>query len=591
MMPRAGIGGAGAMLSPMRPWLADVTRAGVRADFIAGVTNAAVALPQGVAFATIAGLSPEYGLFALMVPTLVAAWWGSSSVMMSGPTTAISAVVLATLTQFATPGTADYVTLALTLTIFVGALQLIAGLMRLGGLISFVSHSVIVGFTAVAALLIAASQLAPAMGIPADHSPNALGRFQSVLSQLSEAQWPAMMVCVTTIGTIIAAQWIDRRLPAYMLGLAAGALVGAGLSATGLVVDTFAPLPSVLPRPLLPNPSMSDVAALAPGALSIALVGLLEAISIGRVFALRRGEAYDPNQEIVGQGLSNLAGGMFQAYASSGSFTRSGLNADAGGRTPLAALFAVVALIGMLVILAPLVVFIPIPAIAGVILCVAWRLIDLDEIRHIMLSRGETLILVATFVTGVLTDLEFAIVVGVLASLAVLLKEIARPYVGVGAPALLGGRRRFINAERHGLVQCPRIALWRLEGLLCFASVDQVAQAFRRLEAKQTDQTIKILTLKGVGKLDLAGADFLVREIREARRKGGELHIISVLQERREALERLGVLGELGSTRLHRNKQEAVAAAVQQVAPDHCRICRARVFVECGGRPSPDDPG
>ncbi len=574
-----------ALFSLRRPWFANLSAESAKADLLAGLTNAAIVLPQGVAFAIIAGLPPEMGLYTAMITVVVAAFWGSSMIMVSGPTTAISAILFATLSELAPPGTPDYVSLALTMTVLVGLLQLVAGVARLGALISFISHSVIVGFTAAAAILIAVSQLGSAMGLSLEQGGSILERLARVAAEADETLWSAVAVALVTLATIVLFQRIDRRIPAYLIALVAGSAFALLIGASDRGVATFSALPSVLPSPTLPLAPLGDVVGLFQGALSIAFIGLLEAISIGRAFAVRRGERYNSNQEIVGQGLSNIVGGFFQAYAGSGSFTRSGLNAECGAKTPLAAILAAVWLLAMLLILAPLVVYIPVPAMAGLILYVAWRLIDFSEIRHIMHSRSETWILLATFLAGVLLDLEFAIVTGVIMSLIFFLYESAHPFVGVGAPTIENGRRVFRNAERLNLPQCPRISGLRIEGPLFFASIEKVEARFRQIEADNPGQNIKILGLRSVGKIDLAGADFLVNEIKRARRQGGDFYIIAARPETVGRLERLGVLKELGEDHLFKNKEPAIAAAVRKVDPEVCAGCKARVFLECASKP------
>lgn len=574
-----------AMLSPRRPWMARIDRATIRADALAGLTNAAIVLPQGVAFAIIAGLPPHFGLFTAMITTAVAALWGSSSVMVSGPTTAISAVLFTALSSHAVPGSETYIALALAVTVMVGLIQLAAGLARLGGLVSFISHSVIVGFTAAAAILIAVSQLGGTLGVEVSGGGGIFERLSDLLSAIDETRPAALAIAAVTFLSILAIQRVDSRIPAYIVALAAGAGMGWLLDAPGQGIAMFSALPAVVPSLLIPDVGPSQVFDLLPAAATIAFVGLLEAISIGRSFAVRRGERFDANQEIIGQGLSNSVGGLFQCYAGSGSFTRSGLNADSGARTPMAALMAAGFLLVMLLILAPLLTWIPVPAISGIILYVAWRLINFAEIRHILRSRAETAILGATFLTGVITHLELAIVVGVIASLVVFLYDSATPSVAVGAPTEVNGHRCFRNAEAYDLPQCPQLRVMWLHGPLFFASVDAVEASLRGMEARNPAQSTRILMLKGTEKLDMAGADFLISEIRRARQGCGDFHIIASNIRMVQRLDRLNVVAALGRANLHDDKTSAIAAAVPALRDDIFRDCVLRVFRECQHRP------
>ncbi|TNF22588.1 MAG: SulP family inorganic anion transporter [Rhodobacteraceae bacterium] len=573
------------MLTPLRPWMARMSPATLRADALAGLTNAAIFLPQGVAFAIIAGLPPHYGLYTAMITTAIAAIWGSSSVMVSGPTTAISAVLFTSISAQATPGTETYIALALAVTVMVGLVQLAAGLARLGGLIAFISHSVIVGFTAAAAILIGVSQLGGALGIEVAGGGGIFERLSRLLAAIGGTHPTALAIAAVTLASILVIQRIDRRIPAYIVALVAGSATGWALDAQAQGIAMFAELPAVIPSFLVPDVGASQIVALLPAAATIAFVGLLEAISIGRSFAVRRGERFDPNQEIVGQGLSNTIGGFFQCYAGSGSFTRSGLNAESGARTPMAAVLAAIFLLVLLLILAPLVRYIPVPAISSIILYVAWRLVNFAEIRHILRSKAETAILAATLLTGILTHLELAIVAGVIASLVRFLYDSARPFVGVGAPTYVDGHRCFRNADTFNLPQCPQLRMMRMHGPVFFASVDAVETALRRMDRAHPDQTTQILELKGTETVDMAGADFLISEIRRARRRGGDFHIIATYPGLLRRLARMGVIDVLGADHLHANKTRAIAMGVPSLRDDICQRCRARVFFECSQRP------
>lgn len=575
-------------LSLRRPWHSDVTVATIRKDVFAGLTGAALVLPQGVAFALIAGLPPEYGLFSAVVIAVVAALWGSSRVMVSGPATAISALVFVTLSGFASAGTPEYISLVLTLTFMVGVMQLISGLAGLGALIAFVSHSVIVGFTAAAALLIAVSQLPAIFGIEVARGGEVFERVAQLIPELGNMHPGAMVVGGVTLISVVVMQLIDRRIPAFILALVVGGLVAQLPLWPEGQIAFFQPLTSVVPAVTVPSFDLNLWGQLLPGAAAIAFVGLLEAISIGKTFAARRGEQYDSNQEVIGQGLSNTVGSFLQCYAGSGSFTRSGVNVESGAQTPLSILFASAFLLLALVVVGPLVRFVPVPAMGAVILYVAWRLVNLREIRHILASsRSETLILLSTFLTGIFSELDFAIMVGVVVSLVVFLKDSAQPLVAVGAPTKSNGRRVFRNAETMGLPECPQIRMMRIEGPLFFASVEHIEREFDRIEARADTRQSRILSLKAVNKIDLTGADFLIEEARKARMQGRDLHLIAVAAPTLRVLKRLGVRGTVGNNNIHSHKTEAIAEAVHRAEDAICARCTLRVFEECAAKPGP----
>jgi SulP family sulfate permease len=568
---------------PARQWLSQVNGQTVRADAFAGFTNAAIVLPQGVAFATIAGLPPEYGLYTAMITAVIAAIFGSSMIMISGPTTAISAVLFATLSDVAAPGTARYIELALMLTVMVGIFQMAGGIGKLGGIVSFVSHSVMTAFTAAAALLIGVSQLAGALGVHVERGGNVIERIWRLGEHFIEVNMMAVLISSFTLISAITLAKLAPKLPGFLIALVAGSGLAYLLDAKSHGVSMVGALPNDLPTLHVPSVSFSDVGALAPGAAAIALVGLLEAISIGRAFAVRRKEDFDANQEMVGQGLSNAIGGFFQCYAGSGSFTRSGVNASSGAMTPMSGLFASAFLALILLFIAPLVAYIPVPAMAGLILFVAWKLIDVTELRHILGTRcAETVILCLTLAAGLFIELDFAIYVGVIASLCVFIYESASPELPIITPMMsANGQRKFHAVGTPVPELCPQLLIMRLDGPLFFGSVEAVEKRLKIIRKTHKRQKHWVFTMKSVGKIDLAGADLLIKVIREIKADGGSFRIVAHFEPLIKSLDRLHVLDELGQDKLYSSKFEALAAATQDLDKHICKGCLRDIFVEC----------
>ncbi|MGR3455294.1 SulP family inorganic anion transporter [Pseudooceanicola sp.] len=572
-------------------WIRHVGPRDLRADLLAGLTNAAVVLPQGIAFAIIAGLPPEYGLYTSMISAAVAALLGSSMVMVSGATTALSALLFSSISGLAPLGSATYINFVLVTTLLVGLFQVAAGITRLGRLVSFVSHSVLVGFTAVAAILIGISQLSGALGVAVEPGGTVVERLLRLVGQIEEANPAAMAVSGATLAMLLLLTRFARRLPGFIIALACGAGLAWAIDGPERGITMIQPLSAALPSFTVPEFTFSNISLLAPGAAAIALLGLLEAITIGRSFALRRGESFDANREIMGQGVSNLVGGLFQSYASSGSFTRSGVNMEAGARTPFSALFASGFLALLLVFFAPAITLIPYPAIAGLILYVSWRLIQFSEIRHILQSsRSETIVLGLTVAAGLMISLESSVYAGVIASFAVFLWQSARPEVVVTVPTTMAnGRRKFRNARAHKLPECPQLVTLRLDGPLYFGSVEHVEAAVRRIENARVRHPHIVFVLKGGGTIDLAGADMLIREIRQTRAHGRQFRIVALYPPLIRALHRYHVIDELGEENLHVSKGDAIEAAMTGMVPEVCATCRKRVFGECALLPAPPD--
>lgn len=564
-------------------WVRQVTPATLRADLVAGLTGATVVLPQGVAFATIAGLPPQYGLFTAMVTPIVAAVFGSSMVMVSGPTTAISAVVFSALSGIYAPGSAAFIQMALTVTVMVGVIQIAFGLAGIGRLAAFVSPSVMLGFTAAAAVLIAVAQAPDALGVVVEARDTVFERVAAAIWAAPQADWRAVLIAATALLTAAGFRALSPHAPNFLVALVLASLVGYLVDAEAAGVRMVGALPTIVPSFTMPTLSLAELAKAKEAAFAIALIGLLEAISIGRAFAARARQPFDADQETVGQGLSNTIGGLFQCYPGSGSFTRSGLNVEAGARTPMAAIFASVFLFAILWYLAPVAAHIPIPALAGVILYVAAKLIAVRAIANAArASRAEGVIILATVVAGLVVKLEFSIYVGVILSLLIFLSKTARPTLAISAP---DGEGVFRNAQLFNLPECPQIVFTRLDGPLYFGSTDAVSRAFREIEHRRPSQKHVVLVLKGVGDIDFNGGEVIAEEAERRRALGGSLSIVTRYAPLLKRLTKLGVIARLDKGAVYARKGDAIAGVTERLSDAVCARCSARIFSECAAKP------
>jgi len=395
----------------------------VRADLMAGLTGAVVVLPQGVAFATLAGMPPQYGLYAAMLPCIVAALFGSSRLMVTGPANAISLTTMALIAPLALPGSPDYVRLVLTLSFLVGAMQLLLGMARVGAIVERVPHSVVVGFTAGAALLIIVNQLAPALGLSLPRGSSAWQQLHAVATHLNEVQWPALLAAVLTVVVAVAARPLNRWVPAMLLAVLAGTLgvkLMAWLVPAWPVLTTVQALPGPLPPLSWPDLSIDTVRSLFGATLVMTLLALTEATAIAKAVARQYNDTLDGNREFIGQGLANLAGAFFSSMPASGSFNRSGVNVEAGARTPLAAASAAVFLVLILSLVAPLATHLPLAVVAGLLFVVARGLIDVAEMRRLWNEEPlERAPLAVTLIGTVALSLEWAILLGITSALLV----------------------------------------------------------------------------------------------------------------------------------------------------------------------------
>ena len=570
---------------PFLQWWPRVNRVTLRADGLAGLTGAVVVLPQGVAFATIAGMPPEYGLYAAIVPAIVAALFGSSWHLVSGPTTAISIVVYSTMSTLAEPGTPPYIGLVLMATFLTGVFQLAMGLARMGVLVNFISHTVIVGFTAGAALLIIASQIQHFFGIPMERGLSFLETMQAFVTHARDIDFLVTSVGLATLLTGLLVRRRYPRFPYMIAAMLAGSVFAALLTVIpGLLaaqqITTVSALPAALPQLALPDFSLEALRKTVSVAIAITMLGLTEAVSIARSIALRSEQRIDGNQEFIGQGLSNILGSFFSAYASSGSFNRSGLNYEAGAKTPLASVFAALALVLILLLLAPLARYLPIPALAGVLFLIAWGLIDFRAIRNIFhTSRSEAAVLAITLFATLTTRLETAIYIGVLLSLMLYLARTSRPRIVDVKPDPT--EHTYLLTTRSGLPGCPQMKILRLNGSIFFGAVDHVHSVLQRIDADNPQQKHLLIEMTGVNFVDVAGAEMLAMEAKRRRRLGGGLYFYRVNEDVMALLTRGGYLDEIGKENIFPVKSRAVGFIYPKLDTEICRTCERQIFREC----------
>lgn len=566
-------------------WMLRADRASLRADALAGLTGATIVLPQAVAFAAIAGLPPQYGFYTAIVPTIVAALAGSSWHAVSGPTTAISVLVFSALSYQFSPGSPAFVSAAIGLTLLVGIVQFLLAAARLGVLVDFVSHSVMTGFITGAALLIALSQVGGLLGLSLPRPTEPVDFARELAAGLAATDLPIVAVGLSAVAIGIIVRLVRPGWPNYLLALLGASGLSLALGGAAAGIPTIGAVGAVLPRFELPAVGPAMIRDQGSAALAIALVGLLEALSVSRAIAVRSGQPINGNREILGQGLSNIFGSFFQSYPSSASFTRSGVNYDAGARSPLAAILAALFLVLILALVGDWFALVPQPALAGVILLVAWRLIDFGEWRHVLASGSETAIAFATFGTTLLIDLEFAIYVGVILSILFFIRGASRPLIAVGVPDPKNPRRMFVDAAPNKLPECPQMMITRLDGPLFFGSVEFVRRQFRVFEAERPGQTHMLFIVKGVGEIDMPGADLLIEESGRRQRRGGSLHLQTRTPRTIAKLARFKVMRALTRNRIHLSKGDAISEMVPRLDGDICASCRVRIFHECARQP------
>ena len=604
------------VLGLLGPWVADLDRATLRptlkADLQAGLIGAVVVVPQGLAYATLAGLPPVWGLYTCIVPCIVAALLGSSRLMHSGPTNATSlalAAMLAPLVAVATAGAggAAYLQAALLLTFATGLLQALLGALRLGALANFVSPSVLLGFTSGAALLIVWHALKALAG-------HGVGPGTGGLAGLHVSPAEAAVAALTLATALAGQRWL-RAGQQMLLALVAGGLAAWALRAAGWPTAALDRVTAGLPgfEPLSLN--VDVLQRLAGPALALAVVALGQTMAVGKALAGRRGELFDPNRECLAQGASNLVGPFFHCFVSGGSLNRSVLNEQSGARTPLAAVASALFVAVLVVAGGAVLAWIPAASITALLLLVAWSLVDRPHWTRVWrLDRIEAGIAALTLLATLTLSLDVAILGGVAASLATYLYRSARPALrSMGFdqppadPADPGPPRYrpFVvvdaapdadteeivpaPAVRH-LPECPQLKLLRMEGSVYFGAVAHVGDHLHRLRAVQQPQRHLLVMGKSMSSIDLAGADLWETERIRRRAMGGDLYFHRPRPQVMDLWRRSGFLDRLGAGHIFDSKPAALAAIVPRLDPAICQACHARIFAECRAQPAPDHP-
>jgi sulfate permease, SulP family len=417
---------------PFLRWWPEVGRETTRGDLLAGFTGAILALPQSIAFALLAGLPPEYGLYTAMVPPVLSALFGSSFHMVTGPTNAVAILLLLSLSPIAAPGSAEYLGLVLTITFLTGLFQFVMGLARLGTLVNFISNTVIVGFSAGAAILIAATQVKGFFGLsmPADASfVETLRQFALQLGRINP--YVTAVGVFTLVGGVAAKQYFPQvpyMISATVLGTLFAWLLDLYFGATVTGIKTVGSLPSSLPPLSHPDLSLDSIRKTLPVAVANTILALVLAVGVGRSLGMKSGQRIDTNQEFIGQGLSNIVGSFFSCYPSAGSFNRSASNYEAGAKTPMAAVYSCAFLVVIVLLVAPLAAYLPIASMAAILFLVAYALIDVRRIWFIVAtSRSEAAVMLVTFSAALFANLEIAIFAGVILSLLLFLNQARAP--------------------------------------------------------------------------------------------------------------------------------------------------------------------
>ena len=559
-------------------------------DLIAGLTVAAVAIPQSMAYAAIAGLPVKYGLYTAIVMTAVGALFDSSKQLINGPTNAISIALLSALSPFPE---GEKVAIAVFLAMFVGLIQSGITLLRLGDLSRYISHSVIVGFTAGAAVLLVLDQLKNLLGLagaggPADHF---IKRFWLTITEGGPIHGWTLAIGIGTIVLILCLQWVSRRIrlriPEFMIVIIVAATIVwafnlAKISTNGVVVKhgvgVVGEVPSALPSFSIPTVEWNQVHQLSGSALAIAILGLLEAIAMAKAIAGDTGQKLDINQQCLSEGLANLTGSFFHCFPGSGSLTRSSINHHAGAATQWSGVFSAIAVAGFVLLFAPLAMYIPRASLAGILIVSAWRMVDYKKLMYyIRATRFDAGIVLATAFSAVAVSVEFCVMIGTFLSFVFYVPRAAMMHL----TELTITPERVIREKMHDDPPCTRMLLFDLEGELFFGSAQNLEKALMRIEHRASDGIrIVVLRLKRVRNPDAVCLDLLENFLKRMEKNGITVFLCGVRQDMFKVLSNIGLLSWFGPDRIFiesaatwSSTLSAVRAAHAMLGNDLCPHC------------------
>lgn len=549
----------------------------LRGDFMAALTLTPMAIPQVMAYALIAGVHPQYGIYAAILPVIIAGLWGSSRYLVAGPTNAIAMVIFSSVATVSVGGVAlsslppemqmPYI---FGMALLCGAIQVGMGLARLGELVNFISHSVMVGFASGAALLIAAGQLGTVLGLSGPKPSGFFPQLGWVLENVSRINFWSVGLAVLTIILCLVLRRISRRFPAALVALVIAGLVGALLDVQSRGVALVGPIPSIIP-PFSPPPSF-DIGILNDlfmPALAIALLGAVESLAMGKQLAGVKGDHFDGSRELIGQGLGNVAAGLTSGIPGCGSFTRSAIMITSGGRTRMGTVFSGVLALPLLAAVAPFISWLPMPALGGVLLIVCVQMINIESIRlSFMATKIDRTVLLLTFASTLILDLERAVFIGVLASLILYVYKTAHPRVRRLAPS-----DPLLQDAPSDLP--PGIAVYLIEGTLFFGAIHELERQLEE-EERQPARLI-VLHLTRVFWIDASGAHALSQFLERCHARSIPVILVVGSRNVRDVLARSEVLDRLGGF-VAETKQEGLRMAAALLHHIHCRDGRCALL-------------
>lgn len=538
-------------------WMAGYERVWLRGDVLAGITVAAYLVPQVMAYAEVAGLPAVTGLWAILAPILVYALLGTSKQLSIGPESTTALMTAIVLAPLAAGDPQRYAALAATLAIVVGLICLLARVVRLGFLADLFSRPVLVGYMAGVAAVMIISQLDVVTGVPVS-GDGPVAEVRSFVDNLDQIHWPTFVLAASLVASFFVLRRLAPTLPGPLIGVGAAAVL---VAVTGLEVELVGSVERGLPTFAVPAVAGPDVVALLLPAVGVAVVGYTDNVLTGRAFGMRRGELTDANQEWTALGAANVATGFFQGFPVSSSGSRTALGFAAGSRTQLSSLVALVCVLGVLLIAAPLLSTFPTAALGALVVYAACQLVDLGELGRIAAFRRSELVLALVTTVAVLgLGVLYGVVVAVLLSVVDLLRRIARPHDGIlgYVPGLAGMHD---VDDYPGARQIPGLLVYRYDAPLCFANADDFRRrALESAAAANAELHWFVLNSEANVEVDITAVDAVEYVRKTLADRGVTFALARVKQEVRDQLDIAGLTDRVGPEHIYATLPTAVAA-------------------------------
>ncbi len=548
---------------PILDWLPNYKKSWFKGDLGAGLTVGVMLIPQGMAYASIAGLPAVYGLYASIIPIIIYAVFGTSRQLAVGPVAMVSLLTATAIGSFEGLSASDYISYAILLAFLVGAIQFLLGIFKLGFLVNFLSHPVVSGFTSAAALIIGLSQLKHLLGIDIERSHHINEIIMNALQKANEINWVAFTIGIIGILIIIGIKKINRSLPSQLFAVIFGIIIVSifSLGEGEYAVKIIKEIPSTLPKYQIPLLDLNTIQLLIPMALTIALVSFMESIAVAKAIQIKhRDYKVIPNQELISLGLANVFGSFFQSFPTTGGFSRTAVNDQAGAKTGLAAIISALLIIVTLLFLTPLFYNLPKAILASVIMVAVFGLIDYKEAIHLWKSnRTDFFLLIVTFIATLTIGIEKGIGIGVILSLAMVIFKTTRPHVAVLAK--IPGTHFYRNIERFEGIIRPKedVLIVRFDAQLYFANTAFFKDKLEELVIEKGEK-LKLIIIDGesMNNLDSSGVHALLEMIDDYTSKNIEVTFTGIKGPVRDAMEKGGVIEKISFNQCFMSIQEAI---------------------------------